>query len=87
MIWADGAEFPWAEDLDHVWHCRPEDADWNPAPEATQTLTRCGLAIASVNVSTNHPATADDWPHAGERVCARCDALWAAAKQAERTDQ
>jgi hypothetical protein len=52
---ADGAAYPWAQDLDGVWHKRPADDTWNPDFAGTQCRTLCGRAIASVRASQFNP--------------------------------
>lgn len=51
---ADGTEYPFAGDLDGVWHRRPANDTWTRDAD-TQCSTVCGAAIPSVNVSTFHP--------------------------------
>jgi hypothetical protein len=64
---ADGTAFPYAEDLDGVWHRRADD-EWIPATVAdTQCSTVCGIRIGSVRVSEPAPDAAD-----GDQVCAGC---------------
>lgn len=57
----DSAEFPWAQDLDSVWHRRPTGDRWiafdtrGDGWQGPQCMTACGKAIWSVHVSGFQP--------------------------------
>jgi hypothetical protein len=51
----DADEYPWAQDLDGVWHRRPEGDPWVTTVDGANCLTRCGQAIGSVHVSSYDP--------------------------------
>ncbi len=55
----DSATFPYAQDLDGVWHKRPEGDEWRGGSIAgyggPQCRTRCGREIHSVHVSDSEP--------------------------------
>ena len=68
---SDSEMFPWAKDLDDVWHRRPPGRNWVTGDDAN-TETMCGRWIASAHVSNFAPA--------GER-CPACTAGPVAASE------
>lgn len=65
----DSATFPWAQDLDRVWHRRPAGDYWRPMRdgyEGPQCTTNCGRAINSAHVSEYMP---EPFEGSGERLC------------------
>lgn len=64
----DGTEYPWAQDLDGVWHLRPKDDTWGDRNAEVQAHGRCGAAFGSVHVSSFQP---DPQPM-GESLCPAC---------------
>lgn len=76
---ADAANYPYARDLDTVWHRRPDGDEWTTfdkdRPDETehQARTVCDRAISSVHVSTSYPAELD--AYLGETMCPDCQAV------------
>lgn len=64
-ITSDGTEYPFAKDLNDVWHRRPRGGHWQPAPAKFQCRTICGRAIASTT-------TANFKPGGTAQLCAGC---------------
>ena len=51
----DMEQFPYAQDLDGIWHWRPEGDEWHTSIDEPQCRTACGLNIHSVHVSEGRP--------------------------------
>lgn len=67
----DGLSHPWAQDLDGVWHFRPDDDKWVTQADI-QAHGRCGAAFASCHVSGFWPGHLPDH----DPICETCEALW-----------
>lgn len=63
---SDSADFAYAQDLDGVWHQRPDGDTWTVSVEEPNCRTRCGQAISSVHVSEYKP---DPDPEGGSTCC------------------
>jgi hypothetical protein len=48
---SDSVRYPWAQDLDGVWHKRPPGKPWVTSDDGPNCETVCGKWIASANVS------------------------------------
>jgi hypothetical protein len=73
MSSADGTAYPYAQDLDRVWHKRPADDQWtnydrrSHAADQPQFRSMCGKALPSVHVAQTPPAPDDLLD--GETLC------------------
>lgn len=68
----DGAEHPFAEDFESVWHRRAPDDAWIVSPGQPNAQAVCGRAIRSVHVSSFDPRLLHEFGSDGERVCEEC---------------
>jgi hypothetical protein len=63
----DTGSYPFAQDLDGVWHRRPEGDEWVTSVEEPNCRTVCGKAIYSVHVSGFEPEADES---TGATLCA-----------------
>jgi hypothetical protein len=67
-------EFPWAEDIDGLWHLRRDDFWDNDLKADVRAHTTCGRDIWSCHVSEFDPREFEDDGFGGMvRVCGACD--------------
>lgn len=74
MTTADGAEWPYAQDQQGIWHRRPADDGWSIEPEEYSCRTVCGKGIVSAHVSQSHPLGPGNYSYTEADVCRVCEA-------------
>jgi len=65
-----GADLPWVQAFDGVWHARPADDEWTTG--IVQARTMCGLAVASVAAVAVHPSLLPQPADDPEELCPAC---------------